>query len=263
MIERRIGANPAPAGWQSPQWSGTASGEGRLHTHDPVTSMNAREPAQAPISVVVGDSNLLLVRTLGALLDAQPDFQVVRSQTDADQVFDTVLTVEPDVVLLGTDLLLHDFTRWVALFREGRSPSKLIIMSSSEEEAILEASIRAGAVGYIHGGLPPEEIVDAVRRVNNGDVLFAPQVLVGLLQRPNRPPEPTETSTSSAPGRRELEVLRALARGMSTQEVSEHLGITSHTVRSHVRNVMAKLQARTKLEAVMIALREGLIKLER
>jgi DNA-binding NarL/FixJ family response regulator len=216
----------------------------------------------SPISVVLGDSNLLLVRTLGALLDAQADFQVVRSQTDIEQLLDAIISVEPDVVLLGADLLLLDFPRCATVFREQQTRAKLIIMSSNEDEAVLEASIRVGAVGYVHGGLPPEEIVEAVRRVNHGDVLFAPQVLVGLLQRPDWPLEQPESSASPSPGRRELEVLRALAQGMSTQEVSDHLGITSHTVRSHVRNVMAKLHARTKLEAVMIALREGLIRLE-
>ncbi|MGE3271034.1 MAG: LuxR C-terminal-related transcriptional regulator [Chloroflexota bacterium] len=221
-----------------------------------------REQVDTMISVVVGDGNLLLARTLGALFNAQPDFEVRRSHTDIEQLLDAVTTVNPDIVLLGTDLLLRDFPRCVAMFREGGTQSKLIIMSSKEDESVLEASIRAGAVGYIHGGMPPEEIIEAVRRVNRGDVLFAPQLLVGLLQRPTRPPEDSESAASATPGRREIEVLQALARGMSTQEVSEHLGITTHTVRSHVRNVMVKLQAHTKLDAVMIALREGIISLD-
>jgi DNA-binding NarL/FixJ family response regulator len=216
-----------------------------------------------PITVVLGDANRLLTRTLTALLDAQPDFRVVRALADIDEVLNATVEMEPDIVLLGTDLLLEEFSRCVATFREGRPRSKLIIMSSYEDEELLEASVRAGAVGYLHGDLPFDQMIVAVRRVHEGDVLFAPHVLVGLLQRATRPADPPASSASTTLGPRELEVLQALARGMSTQQIADRLEISTHTVRSHVRNLMKKLRARTKLDAVMIGLRERLITLDR
>lgn len=244
-----------------PQWRTDVSGSQVLTTYDSDREQQGRVEATRRISVVVGDSNRLLILTLAALLDAQPDFRVVRSYTDIEQVLDAVGMVDPDIVLLGTDLLLADPQRCEETFRDGSVRSKLIVMSSNQDDAVLEASIRAGAVGHIHGGLPPEEIVESVRRVNNGDVLFAPQLLVGLLQRPSRSVDASEAPPAAMPGPRELEVLQLLARGMSTQEIADRLQITTHTVRSHVRNVTAKLKVRTKLEAVMIALREGMIRL--
>ena len=240
---------------------GGPSGSPGVDTHDPDCDQRAGDEALQPITVILGDANRLLVQVLGALLDSQPDFRVVRSQTDIESALDAVDTVDPDVVLLGTDLVFQDLDRCITLFRERGTRSRLVVMSSNEDESVLEASIQAGAVGYIHGGLPPSEIVAAVRRVNGGDVLFAPQKLMGLLQRPARLPEPPEALTTGLPARRQLEVLQALARGMSTQEIADHLGITTHTVRSHVRNITVRLKAHTKLDAVMIALRAGWIEL--
>jgi DNA-binding NarL/FixJ family response regulator len=263
VIDRVDGVGRIPASWMDSRWRAEAAGSLGLDADEPHGRELVRGDASQPITVVLGDTNRLVTQTMTALLDAQPDLRVVRSRTDIDGVLEAVEAVQPDVTLLGMELLLEDIQRCAAIFREGESRSKLIVMSSNEDEHVVEASVLAGAAGYVHGGLPIDEIVSAVRRVKSGDVLFEPQMLVGLLQRPARSLDLSDAGTAGMPGPREIEVLQALARGLSTHQIAEHLEISTHTVRSHVRNVMKKLHARTKLDAVMIALREGRISLDR
>jgi len=254
-------AGSLPVNRPAPLWSFDYIGSSGLNTFDSDRQIEMRDEAVGNTTALIGDTNRLLTLTLAALLNSQPDFQVVRTFADVTPALDAVEMVEPNVVLLGTDLVLKDPIRCEQLFRGEQVRSRLIVLSSNEDESSLEASIRAGAVGHLHGGLPPDDIVASVRRVQGGEVLFAPELLVGLLRRPSRTSEVSDAPLSAMPGPRELEVLQALARGLSTQEIADSLQITTYTVRSHVRNVTAKLKVRTKLEAVMIALREGLIRL--
>jgi len=156
----------------------------------------------------------------------------------------------------------------------------VVIRTMNDED--LTALIPAGAFGCLTPDCRQEELVDAIQRVSQGEVLFPPAVLMRLItqqshrERLSDSPgaseseesqnQPAAASSRSLPSTgslapRERQVLETLARGSSTDEVADQLGITVHTVRTHLKNVLAKLNAHSKLEAVVIALRRGLIDL--
>jgi two-component system nitrate/nitrite response regulator NarL len=108
--------------------------------------------------------------------------------------------------------------------------------------------------------LAPAGLADAVRRAHAGEALFPTELLVRLLRGPAPPPQGRQPEAGGMLGPREREVLEVLAAGASTQEAADGLGISPHTVRAHVKHAMAKLGARSRLEAVTLALSAGLIR---
>jgi DNA-binding NarL/FixJ family response regulator len=188
---------------------------------------------------------------------------------DADSAFDVNVLDEPGELLgyLGRrqpDLLVADFGVLVRhlsadQLAEARAlfPAlKLLVIVQAADEATLLACIQAGAAGWVSKDQGPADLVQAAERVCEGEVLFAPELLVSLLAKRGAPqPMP------ALPGPRELEVLRGLAEGLGTVEIAERLCVSPHTVRTHLQGAMTRLKARSRLEAVVLALKAGLIEL--
>ena len=226
------------------------------------TPADLRVATGARIRVLLLDAHQLLAEALTIVLGADPDLEVVGSVADPRRALAQVRQARPDVVLMSYFLMHQDDARLAAALRSELPQLKILILTSTVDENTLFACVQAGAVGYVTKDRPPSELADAIKRVHAGEVLFAPNLLVKLLTRSQRQSETAISGPSVEPlTPRELEVLRAVATGMSTEEAAAHLGITVHTMRTHLKNVMIKLQARSKLEAVIVALRAGLIQL--
>jgi len=172
--------------------------------------------------------------------------------------------------------LIHDL-------RDVFPSARMLVVSPDLDDESLADLVAAGAVGCLTPDCSRDELMDAIRRVSQGEILFPATLLMRLLARRQAPRREDDAAPSSADwdastGRqaaagtsgvdppaalapRERQVLTAMATGLSTEEVAERLGITVHTVRTHLRNVLVKLNAHSKLEAVVIALRKGLIEL--
>jgi two-component system NarL family response regulator len=145
------------------------------------------------------------------------------------------------------------------------SPSaKIVMLTISDEEEDLFEAIRAGASGYLLKDIPYDEVADVVRAVHGGQSLINPSMAAKLLtefaalakhegeERTQQVPPPKLTD-------REMEVLRLVARGMNNRDIAKELFISENTVKNHVRNILEKLQIHSRMEAVMIAVREKLI----
>ena len=211
------------------------------------------------IRVLLVDDHQLLTGSLAAVLSREPDIEVVgMAGTVADA---RALSRERlDVVLMDyrlPDGTGADATRSI----KARWPSAHVVMLTAlnDDETVLE-SIQAGADGYLTKDRAVDEVVGAVRAAHAGETLLPRSVIMGIAQRvaaardrtvERRPIEPLTP--------RELEVLRALAEGLSTPEISERLFIAPNTLRTHVQNIMGKLRVHSKLEAVAFALRHRLV----
>jgi len=145
------------------------------------------------------------------------------------------------------------------------SPSaKIVMLTISDEEEDLFEAIRAGASGYLLKDIPYDEVADVVRAVHGGQSLINPSMAAKLLAefaamgsrdgsgRVEQVPAPRLTE-------REIEVLKLVARGMNNRDIAKELFISENTVKNHVRNILEKLQIHSRMEAVMIAVRENLI----
>ena len=221
------------------------------------------EPAAdptAPIRVLLVDGHRLLAAALGNFLQADSGLDVVGVEPDPARALAWVGSAPPDVVLLSYPYLRQDDGRLVDALRAERPALKVIVLSGPADEEALLACVRSGAQGHVSRDRAPAHLARAIRRVHAGEVLFAPELLMRLLRRPMRADPPSQGALPTGPlTPREREVLQATAAGLSTEEIAEQLCIARHTVRTHVKKAMAKLGAHSKLEAILIAIRHGLI----
>lgn len=212
-----------------------------------------------PTRVLLVDDHQLLTDSLARLLMAEPDIEVVGiAGTVADAK--AMAHERMDVVLM--DYRLPDGTGAEATrFIKSRWPTARIVMLTAvhDDETVLE-SIQAGADGYLTKDRAVEEVVAAVRSARAGETLLPRSVIIGIAQRVAVARDRTPDRPSMEPlTARELDVMHALAEGLSTPDICERLFISRNTLRTHVQNIMSKLHVHSKLEAVTVALRYRII----
>ncbi|CAN5654039.1 response regulator transcription factor [soil metagenome] len=217
----------------------------------------------SPIRVLLVDDHQLLTDALAGLLGREADIEVVGIALTVRDA-ESAAVEQIDVVLM--DYALPDGTGAEATRAiKARSPSTrvIILTAITDDETVLDA-IRAGADGYLTKDRASEEVVNAVRAAHAGEILLPRAVVyeiaerVALTRRRKLVEQPVEQLTP-----RELEVLTALAEGLSSPEICARLFIAQNTLRTHVQNIMSKLRVHSKLEAVAFALRHELVPLPR
>lgn len=205
------------------------------------------------VSVVVAHPNALGAETLQLALAREPDFAVLAA-TSSSEAVETAVSGRADVVVIDFAVGDDEGPLAAAAVRE-RLPgvALLMLVDGDRSDQVMLASVAAGCSGVLTKERAVRDLVDAIRRVAKGEVLLGADVLARLL--PMRA-APRVTSTLSP---RELEVLRLLRDGVSTRDMAFRLRLSHHTVRNHVQAVLAKLRAANRLEAVAIAVRQGVI----
>lgn len=204
------------------------------------------------IKVLVVDDHDVVRDGLAVILNAQPDIEVTGNANCGREAIFQFQENKPDVVV--SDLQIPDMQgdEIVRQIRNIDSGANILIYSNYDLEDQVRRCLEAGARGYVLKDLPRESLVEAIRTVNRGDQYVPPEVAgkVSLsLQR--------ERMTS-----RELEVLGLLVNGKGNREISDDLFVAEATVKTHLNNIMAKLKVSTRTEAVTVALRRGIVKLE-
>jgi DNA-binding NarL/FixJ family response regulator len=225
------------------------------------TSANRNGVAADQITVFVLTKRQLLGQALAIALQDDPTITVSAAYTDPCAAVAFVRETRPDVVLLYLQLSQLDGTKVAQALRAAVPDLKIIILAGALDHDTMFACAQSGAMGCVTEDFAPAALADAIKRVHNGEVLFTPQVLLDLIQgaQSRAASRSTPATVSLAP--REREVLQAIATGLSPEQVADLLTISIHTVRTHLKNAMAKLNSRSKLEAVMLAIKHGLIDL--
>ncbi len=217
-------------------------------------------PDTRPIRVLLVDDHHLLTDSLKRLLEGEPDIEVVGVAGTVAEA-KRLARSRMDVVLM--DYRLPDGTGAEATrLVKSRWPAARVVMLTAvqDDETVLE-SIQAGADGYLTKDRAAEDVVATVRSARAGETLLPRSVILGIAQRvmTARERSTDERPTFEPLTARELEVLRALADGLATPDISERLSISRNTLRTHVQNIMMKLGVHSKLEAVTVALRYRII----
>ena len=214
----------------------------------------------AAIRVLVVDDHALFRHGVLELLRGEADLEIVGQASDRLQAIDLASELQPDVVLMDVRMPGASGIEATRRIRAGQPATRVVMLTVSEDEDDLYASLRAGASGYLLKESPVEEIAVAIRVVANGQSLFSPPMAAKLLSEFNVLSRRVEAEHD---GRRltdrELEVLRLIARGLSNKDIASELVIAQNTVRNHVRNILEKLQVRSRVEAAMYAVREKLV----
>ena len=212
-----------------------------------------------PIRVLLVDDHQLLTQALAGLLSREPDMEVVGIAGTVSEA-KSAARERLDVVLMDyrlPDGTGADATRAI----KARWPSAKVIMLTAvtDDQTVLE-SIQAGADGYLTKDRASEDVVDAVRQAYAGEILLPRAVVFEIAQRVAAARRRgTARSTIEQLTPREIEVLKALAEGLSSKEICDRLYIAPNTLRTHVQNIMSKLRVHSKLEAVAFALRHRLV----
>jgi DNA-binding NarL/FixJ family response regulator len=209
--------------------------------------------------IVLVEDHQVFAETLQRALQTEPDLEVVALAGNLQQAIDAVRRERPDVVVtdhrLGGGVAGADGVA-VTTAVLAESPSTAVVMlTASEDDRVLVAAIEAGCTGFVTKTQPLGDVIAAIRSASAGEALVNPTMLARVLPRlANRRMAPSDQLT-----KRELEVLKVMASGASNQAIAEQLFISRDTVRNHVASILQKLDAHSKLEAVAIALKRGII----
>jgi DNA-binding NarL/FixJ family response regulator len=213
------------------------------------------------IKVLLVDDERLIRAGLAAIVNAEDDLAVVGEASDGAEVPDAVARLRPDVVLMDVRMPRLDGIQATRhILDTVREPPKIIVVTTFENDEYVYDALKAGANGFLLKRTRPEEILQAVRMVAHGDTLLFPAAIRELA---------AEHGSSSGGARaarwhgelteREADVLRLVAKGRSNAEIAGELFVSPQTVKTHVGNILAKLQARDRTQAVILAYETGFI----
>jgi DNA-binding NarL/FixJ family response regulator len=213
------------------------------------------EGSPRPIRVLVVDDHDVLASSLAMVLDREADIVAAGVAHTLDQARMMVRTVQPDVVLLDHRMPDGDGVSAIPELRALRPGLGIVVLTASAADHVLMAAIEAGASGFLSKSRSIDEVTAAVRAAAAGESVISPEMLARLLPRFQR---------SAAQGAAELtdrerEVLSLVAEGLSNAAIAGRLIVSVHTVRNHIASMSAKLGAHSKLEALSIAVRQGLL----
>ncbi len=205
------------------------------------------------VRVVVADDHPMFRAGVVGTLGAHPDILVVGEAEDAAGAVALARQHLPDVALL--DITMPGGGLQAARDIGAACPAtRVVMLTASEDEDDLLAAMKAGASGYVLKGAGATELVGVIRRVGAGEVYVSPGLAWGLLREMSRPRTgPLDELTG-----REREVLELVASGLSNQEVGDRLGLAEKTIKHYMTNILGKLQVRSRVEAALLAYREGL-----
>jgi DNA-binding NarL/FixJ family response regulator len=214
------------------------------------------------IRVVVVDDHRLMNEALALVLSKTPALEMVGAATRGAEAVGLVRRTQPDVVLLDVNLPDGDALSLVPGLRAARPGLQILVLTSLADEATWRRAMAAGVDGFISKQNPVAAVVEAIRHAAHGEVVVPAPILRGLRAGAQASRGQAAAGGGMALERltaRELEVLNLIAEGQSSEQAAQRLGVSAATVKTHLRNVSAKLRAHSRLEAVAIALRRGLI----
>jgi DNA-binding NarL/FixJ family response regulator len=218
---------------------------------------------ESKTTVLICEDHRVVADALGTIVGLESDLELVSAPTaDPEEAISISAESHPDVVLmdieLGAAINGLEATRRI---KQLSPASNVVILTAHDADAKLIEALEAGAVGFLHKSEAIEGVIDAVRQAAEGNLLIDPSRLPGLLHRiaRERAAKRDEQLLVAQLTVREREILQLLARGQRIESIARELHISPHTVQTHVRNILAKLGAHSKLEAVAIGMRAGAI----
>lgn len=213
------------------------------------------------IRVVVVDDQAMIRQGLRMILEAEDGLTVVGEAADGVAAVDLVPSARPDVVLMDVRMPKLDGIAACARICAMPSPPRVLMLTTFDLEDYVYAALRAGASGFLLKDAPSDQLVAAIETVARGDATLAPQITRRLIEEIARRPA-VNAATHPWVGTltdRETEVLRLMCRGLSNAEVAGELYLGEATVKTYVGRVLAKLDARDRVQAVVLAFESGLV----
>ncbi|MFS0874759.1 response regulator transcription factor [Solibacillus isronensis] len=208
------------------------------------------------IKVVIVDDHEMVRIGVSAYLSAQPDIEVIGEATNGEEAIETVLSLKPDIVLMDNVMPIKTGAEATAEILAQWPQAKVMIVTSFIDDDKLYPALEAGAVSYILKTSNAKQIADAIRKTMAGETVLEPEATTRVMARMRG----TAPALHNHLTDRELEVLLCMARGLANQEIAEELFIALKTVKTHVSNILSKLEVQDRTQAVVYAFQNGLVK---
>ncbi|MFD1484314.1 response regulator [Lacticaseibacillus baoqingensis] len=209
------------------------------------------------IKVLIVDDHEMVRLGISTYLGVQPDLEVVAQATDGQQGLDMALALRPDVILMDLVMPNMDGIESTKRILKAWPKARIIILTSFIDDEKVYPAIEAGAASYILKTATAEEIANAIRQTAKGESVLEPQVTTKMMNRLTQKQQPALYDDLT---NREREVLQLIAQGKSNQEIATALFITLKTVKTHVSNILAKLEVEDRTQAAIYAFKHDLVK---
>ncbi len=208
------------------------------------------------IRLLVVDDQTVVREGLAAILSYYSDIEVIGQASDGIQAMEIIKKEKPDVVLLDMAMPNQDGLTTIPKIRESSPNTRILVVTAYAENDLVYQAIKAGALGYILKDATRDQLLQAIRDVDQGRASLQPSIAVKLIQEINHPTELHYTEDPLT--RRELETIRLIARGLSNQEIAEKLVVNERTIAKYVSSILDKLHLANRTQAALYALREGI-----
>ena len=210
------------------------------------------------ISVLIADDQAMVRSGLRLILESENDITVIAEAENGEEAVRIARRETPDVVLMDVRMPVMDGLEATRLITEQTEGPRVIVLTTFDLDDYVYGSLRNGASGFLLKDAGGDQLIEAIRVIASGDAIIAPSVTKRLISEFARRPESNEITGLDALTEREVEVFGLVARGLSNSEIGEELFVSETTVKTHVSHILAKLQLRDRVQAVVAAYESGL-----
>ncbi|MEO3823150.1 response regulator transcription factor [Actinomadura sp. B10D3] len=214
-------------------------------------------PRCAAIKVLIADDHPVVRQGLRTFLGIQDDIEVVGEAEDGTSAVTLAESLEPDIVLMDLKMPGADGLTALTELRARGVQARVLVLTSVTERGHVLPAVQAGAAGYLYKDVDPQALVQAIRAVHDGHVLFAPDAAEAMLRDGTAGGGGGDDRGLAALTEREREVLVHIARGRSNREIARALVVSEKTVKTHVSNLLMKLGVQDRTQAALYAVRHG------
>ena len=211
-----------------------------------------------PIRVLICDDHAVVRQGLATFLDLQDDIEIAGEAANGEEAVAKTANLRPDVVLMDLVMPQLDGIEAIRRIRAADPDAKIIVLTSYADDEKIFSAIRAGASGYLMKDVSPQDLAKAIRMARDGEPLLHPEVARRLMDHVSHP-EPPGAAALARLTAREVEVLRLIARGLANKEIARELVLSEKTVKTHVSNLLQKLDLADRTQAALFAVRNGVV----
>jgi DNA-binding NarL/FixJ family response regulator len=214
------------------------------------------------VKILIVDDQALFREGLKTLLAVQPDFQVVGEASNGEEALRMAALTKPGVVLMDLRMPVLDGVRATERLRDILPDTKVIVLTTFDDDDLVFDGLRAGAIGYLLKDVSSEKLFEAIRAANKGEYFLLPSITAKVIAEFSRLPRalnPKQSGLAEALSPREFEILGLVATGVSNKEIADRLVITEGTVKNHLSSILSKLGVKDRLQAVIKAREIGIL----
>ena len=213
------------------------------------------------IKILIADDQEIVCEGLKKILQSDPEIKVIGIANNGQQALDLVRHQTPDLVLMDLQMPIMNGVQAIRQLRKTHPDLPVIVLTTYMDDKWLFDAIRAGATGYLLKDSPRQELIDAIKGTLSGNVYLDPSVARKVLDSVATSPEPIESDENVDLSQRERDILQLLVEGLSNAEIAHRLYLSEVTVRNYLSSLFVKLDVSDRTQAVVVALRRGLVSL--